>query len=184
MWFTETAWPPIIAAVSLGLVFGMLWLDRQQSRYLAAIGLCLVFGGGAWLVDRAVVTERERVEQSLADLANAFQQRDTAGVEDAISARAPDLQKLAATALTAVTVTSLRLTDVNSELSSEDTRALVHFRVNGTVQLNTGRPLGHKATRWIGRWERDTDRWRMVDIEQLDIITGEVIWEARRYLGQ
>jgi hypothetical protein len=183
MWFTETAWPPVIGAVSLGLIFGMVWLESQRPRYLAAIGLCTLIGIGAWLIDRAIVTERERVEQSLLDLVIAFEHQDAAVVMDAISIRSPELQDLARAALERVTASGLRVTDVATEMSVEDTRARMHFRVNGTASYN-GRNVGHQPTRWIGRWEREKDRWRLIEIQQLDTLSGEPTREARRYLGR
>jgi hypothetical protein len=183
MWFTETAWPPIIGAVSLGLIFGMIWFETQRPRYLAAIGLCTLLGVGSWLIDRAVVTERERVEQNMADLVIDFEHQDAAAVLDAVSTRSPELQEIARAALERVTVSGLRVTDVNTEMSAENTRARMHFRVNGMAALN-GRNVGHQPTRWIGRWEREKDRWRLIDIQQLDTLSGEPIREARRYLGK
>jgi hypothetical protein len=183
MWFTESAWPPIIGAVSLGLIFGMIWFETHRPRYLGAVGLCVLLGAGSWLVERAVVTDRERVEQNLADLVIAFEHRDAKAVLDAVSTRSPELQEIAKAALDRVTASGLRVTDVNTEMSAENTRARIHFRVNGMAALDD-RSVGHQPTRWIGRWERDKDRWRLVELQQLNTLSGEPIREARRYLGK
>jgi hypothetical protein len=183
MWFTETAWPPIIGAVSLGLIFGMVWFETQRPRYLAAVGLCTVLGVGSWLIDRGIVTERERAEQSLLDVVSAFERQDIEAVLDSVSSRSPELREIARLALERVTASGLRVTDVSTDMSAEDTRARMHFRVNGVASLN-GRNVGHQPTRWIGRWEREKDRWRLIEVQQLDTLSGEPIRDARRYLGR
>lgn len=183
MWFTEVAWPPMVIAIGLAVAALVLWRERLQRKYL----LLAVVGSAAaiatYFIEKSVVTDRERIEDAIDQLAMSFQRGDSAAVLDAISQQAPALRQLASLALKRVEVTDISVTAVNVELRGlGDSRAKSHFRVNGTVTLDKSHKIGHQPTRWIATWQKETDRWRMIDIEQLDPISGEGISDATRYL--
>jgi hypothetical protein len=114
-----------------------------------------------------------------------FERRDEAGVDDAISARAPELRQLAARAISRVQIENVRLTDMNIEVSGEDVlRARAHFRVTADVIFGQVQRLPRQPTRWKSTWEQEGDgQWRLLDIEQLDPLTGEPSFEARQYVN-
>jgi hypothetical protein len=44
--------------------------------------------------------------------------------------------------------------------------------------------MPRQPTRWKATWEQEADgRWRMLDIEQLDPLTGETTYDARQYVN-
>ncbi|MBX3444597.1 MAG: hypothetical protein KF774_19510 [Planctomyces sp.] len=183
MWFTEAAWPPILILAAIAGVALILAWERRQSRFTMIAAGCVLAAVAVWFIERAIVTERERVEQHLVELVRDFEAGRSEAVLDAITTQSPELRALAALALSTVTVRDLRLTDVTVELSpGTDTRARSHFRVNGSAVLNSTHDVGHQPTRWIARWQRETDRWRIVEIEQLDPITGEPTRQVLRNL--
>jgi hypothetical protein len=198
MWFTETAWPPILLIATLGVIAALLGSERRQARYFLVTAACLASAALVWFLERSIVTDRERVEEGLYEIAAAFERDDSDAVLDAISMHAPDLKEMANMALNWVQLRDLRVTDVNVELTGLDrSRARAHFRVNGRVAIHTSSRAaddgsfnygaidqGHQATRWIGTWQRESDRWRLIELEQLDPITGESIRTIRRYLNR
>jgi hypothetical protein len=185
MWYGDTIWPTLVALASVAAVTGMMWWERRQPALLVAAILCLPAAITAVAVERSIVTPREQVTRSLEQLIADFEHSNANGVLDAISSRTPQLRNLAAKALDKVTISNVRLTDVNVELSGEDVlRARTHFRVNADAVLNGLHRLPRQPTRWKATWEQEADgRWRMIDIDQLDPLTGETTNEARQYVN-
>jgi hypothetical protein len=100
---------------------------------------------------------------------------------DFFSAQNPGLQGLVQTAVDRITIREMRVTDVHVEASGQ-TRIRAHFRVNAHVALVDGPELGHQPTRWIFTWQREADRWLVVEFEQLDPLTGDRVEQASTYL--
>jgi hypothetical protein len=185
MWYGDTLWPTLIALASVAAVTGMMWWERRQLPLLIVAMLCIPAAITAIAVERQIVTPREQVIQSLEQLIVHFERQEMNAVVDFVSARTPQLRQFAATAVEKVAISNVRLTDINVELSGEDVpRARTHFRVNADVVYNKIYPLSRQPTRWTATWELEADgRWRILDIEQLDPLTGETTQEARQYVN-
>lgn len=185
MWYGDTIWPTLVALASVAAVTGMMWWERRQPALLVAAILCIPAAITAIAVERQIVTPREQVTQALEKMLADFEREDANAVAEAVSARSPLLQQLARKAIEKVQISNVRLTDVNVELSGEDVlRARTHFRVNTDVTLRKSHDLGRQPTRWKATWEQEADgHWRMLDIEQLDPLTGESTFEARQYVN-
>jgi hypothetical protein len=178
MWFTETAWPPIVLFLCGAIVLGVLWSGAQRTGYLVgAVGLVLA-SVVAWMIEGAVVTDREQVEDATTDIVRQFQlnhpQETLAYVSE--SPQAIPLRMLVTTALDAVDVApDVHVTDVQVRLLSEGTRAQSHFRVNGTVSLKNRGSVGHHPFRFQSTWQKENGGWKMLSIEDLDPITGKTL---------
>ena len=178
--------PYLLCAV--GAVIAIVAIARVLPRS-AKGGLALLAVGGllvaaAFVVDRQVVTDRERIDASLAEVVAAFAADDAAPIQNAISETAP-LWRLAATA--AVAAVDLdpdyRLTDVQTTVDGRT--ASQHFRLNGRIVAGNF-DAGRQPTRWRLDWVQEgsgTAVWRIADVHQLDPLTGEEITRARKYLG-
>ena len=185
MWYGDTLWPTLVALGSVAAVTGMMWWDRRQPALLVVAILCFPAAMAAIAVERQIVTPREPVIQSLEQLLSDFEQSDEIGVVDGVSSRSPPLRQLAARAVSKVQISNVRLTDVNVELSGEDVlRARTHFRVNADVVFSQIHRMPRQPTRWKATWEQEADgRWRILDFEQLDPLTGETTHDARQYVN-
>ena len=181
MWFTENAWQPILLFTLLAMAAGMVWYRRLQSRYLIAMVCCLILIGATWVVERSIVTPRERVHDSVVGIVTAFQQRDLDRTIGYVSNQAKDLKLLIGTAHNLVEVKDdMRLTDINTELLNHDTRAKSKFRVNATVQARQGNYTGHQPTHWEITWQLEGGEWKMINLLRLDPITSNVITDFRQ----
>lgn len=174
MWFTETPWPPIIILAVLAIGFAAAFLSTQRARHVPPILLLGALAVIVYVVEQQVVTERERVEQSIHDVAAAFQRRDVDGTLRHFSEQAILLRGIAMTALAAVEVQDdLRITDVSIEMKNADSRAKAHFRANGSFAVIGYGDVGHQPTRWNVDWQKEGGQWRIITVERLDPITGE-----------
>jgi hypothetical protein len=176
MWFTETPWPPIIALAALAIAFAGAFISTQRAKFVAPILLLAALAIIVYVVEQQIVTERERVEQSIYDVAAAFQRQDVEGTLTYFSAQALLLRLQAAGAVAGVQVQDdLRITDVSIEMKNSDSRARSHLRANGTFAVIGYGDVGHQPTRWNVDWQKEGGQWRIIYVERLDPITGEVM---------
>ena len=186
MWFTETPWPPIIGLIVLGVLLFLGWLSQRKAFFLAGVALCVALCGIVFVVEQQIVTERERIEQTLLDFAEAFQ-RDSMqqGVVNLfvpgpepesvryISASATSTRGLAAAALNFVDLPEpVRISDVRTTLSNSDSRAITQFRASATVRAGGNADAFHHPTRWELTWQRERGEWRILRATRLNFMSG------------
>lgn len=175
MWFTENSWQPMLLFTLIALGFGITWSKRLQTRYLILMIVSIGLAGATWFVERAIVTERERVYDSVVGMTHAFQKRQLEETVGYVSMQAPDLKFLIGYAYNLVKISDdMRVTDIEVHLTNQNSRAKSKFRVNGTLQDLRGGYVGHQPTRWETTWQLEEGEWRMIDILQIDPITGNL----------
>src|SRR5436190_21765029 len=92
IWFTETPWPPIIILAIIAIACLAVWTSQKRAAWLLAGLLTVAAAVGVFVIERSIVTEAERVEQSVHDLAAAFQRKDRDSTASFFSVQAPELQ--------------------------------------------------------------------------------------------
>lgn len=186
MWFTETPWPPILGFIVIGVLLFLGWMSQRKAIFLAGVALCVALCGIVFVVEQQIVTERERVEQQLLDFAVAFQ-RDSMqqglvnllipGPEPEslryISASATGTRGLAVAALNFVDLPEpVRISDVRSTLSNNDSRAITQFRATAMVRAGGNAEAFQHPTRWELTWQREQGDWKIVRATRLNIMNG------------
>lgn len=187
MWFTETPWPPIIGLCVVGVLLFLGWMSQRKVMFLVGVALCLALCGIVLVVERQIVTERERVEQALRDFAVAFQQDSMRqglvnmvlpGPEpdslSFISTAAEGTRRMAETALNIVDLPEpVRISDVRTTMSNNDSRAVTQFRASATVRAGGSADVGvHQPTRWELTWQREKGDWKILRATRLNFMTG------------
>lgn len=177
MWFTETPWPPIFIGIAGMVLLGAAWLQNARKLYLGgfvALGLaCLAIYG----FERWYVTEPEKVEQRVYDLAAAVEEDDVDGVLQFIAEDQSALRNKVRVGMSQFRVDGgLRVTDVDAHFNDERTAIISRLRANGTVasKLNSAASR-HVATMWEFTWKKEGDQWRIVKIQRLDPLKEEPI---------
>jgi hypothetical protein len=174
MWFTENPWPPLALCglLALGCVFA--WSNHKRGLFLfAALGLSLL-GCGIFLLERVIVTERERIEAGVHQFCRAFQQKDEQQALDFFSPQDIVDRLVVQQALKRVTVKDdLRVTDVNVAMKAQDSRAISHFRANATIVVDGYGDVGHQPFRCELTWQRVAGAWKIIKITRLDPISGK-----------
>lgn len=189
MWFTETPWPPIVGLCVVGVLLFLGWMSQRKTAFLVGVVLCLALCGIVFVVEQQIVTERERVEQTLLDFAAAFQ-RDSMqqglvnlvipGQKPAslsyISAAADGTQRMAEAALNFVDLPEpVRISDVRTTMSNNHSRAVIQFRASATVRAGGYTDGIHQPTRWELTWHREKGDWKILRATRLNFLTGEAL---------
>jgi hypothetical protein len=170
-WLVEDAWTIFLCCLALGLVVVLLLL--QISRGYALLGLLgmALFTGGLLLVERLVVTDRERVENSLYELADALVNNDVPLATSYISPRStPRVRDDAGFYLRRMKVTKANIgsdlkTTVNRLTSPPTARATFTGRLEAQFELGGATPLNYVG-RFTLELELDGDRWLITDYDK------------------
>lgn len=173
MWFTEDAWTPMAVLGVAAIVCLGLWNSSQKSSYLF-VALALVASVGlTWLIEGAVVTEREKLELLVHSLCDDFRRKEPRTL-DYFSKQAGELRATAQHAMDFVQIQDdLRLTDFETEVTNDNSRGRTHFRANATVSLQTFGSVGRQPFRAILDWQREEGEWKIVGLRRLNPLNGE-----------
>src|SRR4051812_22021397 len=110
VWFTENPWPPMLVAGLAALVCFGLWNTERRNLYFFMMLAFLGMTGGIYAVERAIVTEGERLQYSVVEMCDHFRRKDPETL-DYFSDSAPEWKSVCRTAMNMVDVKDdLRLT--------------------------------------------------------------------------
>ena len=62
--------------------------------------------------------------------------------------------------------------DMQVRTSNENTRAVSHFRANGTVSFR-GMGAQHAASRWAVTWQKEGADWKIIEVHRLHPLKDE-----------
>ncbi len=174
MWFAESAWPTIIVLAAISAVGVAVWMQNQRRDLLLGIAICILLTPLVWWAEQVIVTPRERVEQDILGITSAFQQKDQDRTLSYISARSDLLRATVAGAMNVVDVGSdMHVSDIEVTLTNENSRAVSRFRVNASINSALVGGSQHYPSRWEAYWQQEGGQWKMVDIVELDVVTGK-----------
>ena len=173
MWFTENAWPPMFLAGLGGLILLAVWNSNRRGRYLIATAVCLLGSVGFYVLERAIVTEGEKLQQIVVSLCDDFRHKRQATLSH-VSNTAPQLKLMLMGAMAIIEITDgPRLTDFQTSITNQNTRGRVHFRANATLNVTGHGSVGHQPARVVLTFQREKDQWKIIEIERLNPLTGE-----------
>lgn len=184
-WLYENPLPELlICGVLAGLCIVIALQKRRGVLFLGALAFALL-GGGLFLIDRGVESDREAVKLALYDIVAAYQRNDEDGTLKHISPQAGKLRFLVMQSMDVFIIgDDLTISDVSVEFTNENSIARSHFRVNASVSHTNLGNLGRPATRWEAYWQKTGQGWLMTDIDRLDILTGQSTGELEVVLEE
>ena len=173
MWFTENPWPPMLIVALGALICAALWTKDRNARYLFGALICMVLTGGLYGFERAVVTEGERLQDDVSQMCDQFRKRQPETL-DHFSESAPEFRILCETAMKMVEIgDDMRLTAFETTFTDNNSRANIHFRANATISF-MGITRSHPF-RCIFTYQKEGGRWKIVQVQRLDVIKGDKI---------
>jgi hypothetical protein len=181
-WITETTWPLFLLASVLAIVCIVRWHRTRSLKYLGAVILLAGLCGVAFFLERSVITDRERIEQHVLDMTDAFRREDFDRCWSYFSpsASSSSLEEDLRAGMSTVDVEDdLRITDLSVKLMANGTRATSHFRANATISFRQSidghrfvSNLGRMPSRWELTWRREKDDWKIVRVTRLNPTNG------------
>src|SRR5262249_15663689 len=167
-WLTENPWPPIFILAVAACVMAAVWTSQKRGAWLVGALTAVIAAAAIFFVERAIITEGERVEQHVRDLVEAFVRGDRDRVVSCFSVRAPELRALALRGLDLVEFPSgIDVKDMSVRTSNENTRAVSMFRANGGVAVKGLGARQERASRWQVTWQKEGNDWKIVDVVRL-----------------
>lgn len=164
--FLENPMPVIFVGIVLEVVLGVVLFSTRRAWLAAPMaGVLLLVAGGVWL-ERIYVTEPERVEITLDDLAAALKTNDLAKVERFLAPNAQHTRQRAAWAFGLVEVTDAKIRNLAVTINSLTSPPTATAKFDGIVffrarMLN----IGHDRypAKFTVELEQDGDRWLVTD---------------------
>ena len=171
-WITETPWPGVILLIGIAAV--CLLLGLRQKLQIASV--CLFLAALLYVVEGAIVTPAEMLDEPLEALRQGFVADSEDQVLAQISPAAPELRELAKQGLQRVRVSPLlHIQDVRVTPSADGRAAEVLFRANGPLTDRQSNMLRQAATRWKTEWRQEDGNWKLFRVQRLHPITGEEV---------
>lgn len=172
MWFTENPWPPMLLC-GIGLLIGLgMWASSQRVLHLGISLLSLLLAGAIFFIEQAIVTPAEVVEQNVVRLCDEFRRKQPVAL-DYFSPTAPDLRQMAAGAMEMVTIgDDLSVTDFQTTITNQGSRAQCHFRANATISLAGAGNVGRQPARFLLTWAKEGADWKIISVKRLNPING------------
>ncbi|MDX1945479.1 MAG: hypothetical protein SFU86_08720 [Pirellulaceae bacterium] len=163
-----------LGGIVFGFLAGVLWSSTGSKAWLAALGVVIAITAGLLITERLVVTDREAIRQTLAEIARDVQSNDVAKVVRHIAPDRPDMAIRARTEMPNYRFTECRVTkvhgiDVNERANPRT--ALVEFNV---VVAGSFRQGGMEASGNYPRWVRlhlvkdKAGQWLVYDYEHAE----------------
>ena len=172
MWFTETAWPPIILFLILGGIFFICWAQGKKAVFIAAILACIVACIATWYIEKRIVTPSEEVETAIVGIVDACENEDIDRMLNYVSPRAKELRFLIAKGMKIVEVTgSLSARDIEIEMLAENTKARSRFRANGTIKAMEFEQF--YPSQWKVDWQQEGGEWKITSVTRLHPVNGK-----------
>jgi hypothetical protein len=173
-WFFEGPWPILVTGVILETILIVALVRTGRAAILwgvAGLGLLIA---GLLLVERLVVTDNERIRETLDGVAAAAAANDLNGVLAYIGPDAKDVRDLATNSLRRIKV---RETKIGNDLSIAITQqggapsALATFTGRIRAEVH-GEALGHDT--YVGRFSvglvKQGDKWLVVAFQRRDLV--------------
>lgn len=173
MWFTEDPWPPMLLC-GIGMLIGVgLWANSKRVLHLSVAVFSLLCAGVIFAIEQAIITPAEEVELQVLRLCDEFRRKDPKTL-DHFSPTAPELRALAENGMVMVTVgDDLSVTDFQTKVTNQGSRAECHFRANATISVNSFGSAGRQPARIILTWAKEGADWKIIGVKRLNPINGQ-----------
>lgn len=164
--FLESPMPVLLIGIVLEVVLGVVLFSTRRGWLAAPMaGVLLLVAGGVWL-ERVYVTDNERVEATLDDVAAALKTNDLASVERYLAPNAHTTRQRAAWAFGLVQVTDAKIRNLSITINPLTSPPTATAKFDGIIffrakTLNVG--YDRYPAKFTVELEQDGDRWLITD---------------------
>ena len=166
MVFLESPWPIITVGIVLEAILGVLLFTTRRGVLLVAVVGVLALVGLGVLVERLVVTERERVEMTLDEGIAALKSNNLKRVYAVLAPSAEGVRRQVQMGYALVTITDVSLHNIEIELNDLTSPPTAEAKFDVVVYFR-GKSSMITHDRWPGKFtlhfEKQGERWLVVD---------------------
>jgi len=168
----EALWFPC-ALAALGLVLLLFVGRRMEHARRGRLWIAwMLLTAGLFLLQKAVVTDREEIRAALGRLIQAVESEDTRAIGELIASDYSDetFDREALMSWVEGQLQQVRVDDtivIRWDASVSDDRAELRFRAFAAIdhaQVGAGRASGE----WLLRWKRDATGWRITSMRPVE----------------
>jgi hypothetical protein len=174
-WLVEDPWPVVVGTLAVLGVLAVVLYRTGRGIFIAAMIAVALLGCGLLLVERLVVTERERVEAALEGAAAALERNDLEGVLSHIAPEAGAMRASVAAVLPGVEVTDANIGgDLKVTFNNLTNPPSARADFTGRVTLKSRSPslafpFDNFVRPFTVRLRREGDRWVMTEYQMGDL---------------
>jgi hypothetical protein len=168
-WFTEDPTPILIAGGITLIVLLVFLLKTGRGAILYAMAGVALFMGLAVLIDKLVVTDRERIANVIYDAGAAAKRNDLSAVVAFISPSVPAVQQdarrwIGQAKLDEVTITNMRI-DLDRSTNPPTATAVFRGFAQGQLRDRSAVYAGTYFGLITAHFRREGDRWVVTDYD-------------------
>jgi len=169
MWLFDSPIYIVLIGIVLGVFVGVGWTASGRKELLFALGAVVALTVIMLIVERVVITDREAIQATLAEIARDVQANDLQRVVGHIAKGHTSLVQKAQNEMPNYEFTECRVTKIHKtdiDASAEPRSAIVEFNVYVDGKFGRGGfEMTGPAVRWIQlQMIREEDgKWRVVD---------------------
>jgi len=176
-WLFEEPWTIVLGGVVAEIALGLFLLKTGRGSILAAMVGVLVLAAGLLLVERMVVTEREKIQQVLDGVAAATMKNDAEAVQHFIapadaSPAAAALHSYSASILRRFTIRDANIGgDLDIQIDSAANPPLATARFTARVNFKDSKaqvPYDNYVGKLKVDLRKQGDRWEILDFSDAD----------------
>lgn len=174
MWPLDQPLVIVLIGIAAGVVVGGLWTASGRQELLYALGAVVALTTVWLIVERLVVTDREAIAQTLAEIARDVENNDLNRLVKHIAKGNPSLVARAKAEMPNYDFSECRVTKIHNtdvDASAEPRSAKVQFNV---VASGTFRQGGLEVSDTVPRWvelqmvREEDGRWRVIDYQHAE----------------
>jgi len=167
----EDPMPIYVALGVIEIIMAAVWYRGRVKRVAIALAIPPLLAGGFLAMDLLVVTDREKLDRSLREIAADIQQGDIKGAMEFLAddfgghygttkGAAEACEKAMKTyGIRKVSVTSAQTELLNDSMAKVQARTIVEFEVPGFGQ-------GRQAIDWTIHWALRNGQWKIIDVNE------------------
>lgn len=164
--FLESPLPILFLGLLVEGLLGVALVHTRRGRLLIPMVLMALLTLGGIVVERLVVTERERVEMTLDGAVAALNRNDLAGVLKYLIPEAQQTRERAQWAMERVEFTSVSIHGVDIQINRLTSPPTAEARFQGVAYYRDRQgqfPYEHYAAKFIVQLRQEGDQWRITD---------------------
>ncbi len=175
----ESPLPAILGGIVLLLLLAIAYFAVPKRGIVIAMGVVVAGVIGLVLLERAVITQREEVENALFHLAKTLETDDVAAVQELIAPDATLVQSAAQRHMPRYQINEVRITrdlEVTVDSAADPPQAIAKFTCRVNANDRKGElPYNTAILEFSIHFRKDGDRWLVesYDVDQQEIKMGK-----------